>query len=111
MSIRERIAEIGVAMLKGDPSPAQVRDHEVTLAGLLSATNKALTGAELAYKRKLAEIRGTVKTAAEARMLAEATDQYADLIEAKAAKDSVMEMLRTCRSHQRSLSEEMRMTR
>ena len=109
--IRERVQAIGVQMLAGDASPSEIRNYEVQLSGLLAATNKALTGAELAYKRKLASTRALVKTAAEARMQAEAGDEYADLVDAKATKDSVMELLRTCRSHQRSLSDEMRMQR
>ena len=111
MSIRDRVQQIGVLMLAGDPAPSEIRNYEVQLAGLLAATNKALTGAQLAYNRKLAETRAMVKTAAEAKMQAEAGDEYADLVEAKATKDSVMELLRTCRSAQRSLSDEMRMTR
>lgn len=111
MTIRDRIQQIGVEMLSGDPSPADVRDHEITLAGLLAATNKALTGAELAYRRKLAALRGECKSAADARLQAEATPEYGDLLEAKGARDSCMEMLRTCRSYSRSKSDEMRLER
>lgn len=111
LTIRDRIHDIGVSMLTGDPSPADVRDHEITLAGLLAATNKALTGAELAYRRKLAALRADSKSAADAKLHAEATPEYGDLLEAKGARDSCMEMLRTCRSFSRSKSEEMRLER
>jgi hypothetical protein len=111
MTIRDRIQQIGVQMLAGDPSPAEVRDHEIQLAGLLAATNKALISAELAYKRHLAHVRVECKSAADAKLQAEGSDQYADLLEAKSARDSVMEMLRTCRSYGRSKSEEMRLER
>ena len=111
MSIRDRVAAIGVQMLAGDPAPSEIRNYEVQLAGLLTAVNKALTGSQLAYNRKLATVRGESKTAADAKLQAEATQEYSDLLEAKSAKDSVMELLRTCRSAGRSLSDEMRMQR
>ena len=98
MTIRDRIQQIGVEMLSGDPSPAQVREYEIQLAGLLAATNKALTGAELAYKRHLAHVRVACKSAADAKLHAEGSDQYADLLEAKGARDSCMEMLRDRKS-------------
>ena len=111
MSIRERIQSIGEAMLTGDPSPQEVRGFEITLAGLLTATNKALTGATLAYNKKLAALRGECKSAADAKLQAEATEEFSDLLEAKGAKDSVHQLLVTCRSYTRSLSDEMRMQR
>jgi hypothetical protein len=111
MTIRDRVAAIGSAMLEGDPSPAEIRGYEITLAGLLAATNKALTGAQLAYNRKLAALRADSTSAADAKLQGEATEEYAHLLETKSAKDSVMELLRTCRSAGRSLSDEMRLQR
>jgi hypothetical protein len=111
MTIRDRVAAIGSAMLEGDPSPAEIRGYEITLAGLLAATNKALTGAQLAYNRKLAALRADSTSAADAKLQGEATEEYAHLLETKGAKDSVMELLRTCRSAGRSLSDEMRLQR
>ena len=111
VSIRERVQAIGTAMISDDPAPALLRKHEVMLSGLLSHINKAVTGAEIAYKKKLAELRGQCKTAAEAKMQAEATQEFADWLEAEATKDSAMEMLRTFRSTLKSVSDEMRMQR
>jgi hypothetical protein len=111
MTIRDRVAAIGSAMLEGDPSPAEIRGYEITLAGLLAATNKAMTGAQLAYNRKLAALRADSTSAADAKLQGEATEEYAHLLETKGAKDSVMELLRTCRSAGRSLSDEMRLQR
>lgn len=110
-SIRARVQAIGSAMLDGDPSPQDARRHEVMLSGLLSHINRAVTNSEVFYKRKLAELRGQCKTAAEARMQAEATQEFADLLEAKTTRDSALEMLRTLRSFGRSLSDEMRLSR
>lgn len=109
MSIRERVQAIGTEMLAGDPTPADARRHEVMLSGLLAHINKAVTGSEIAYKRHLAQWRSQCKTAAEATMQAETSQEYADWAEAKATRDSAMEMLRTLRSFGRSLSDEMRL--
>ena len=102
---------IGVEMLSGDPSPADARRNEIMLSGLLAHINKAMTGAEVAYKRQLAECRRGCETAAEAKMQAEASPAYAEFVEAKATRDSAVEMLRTLRSFTRSLGEEMRLQR
>jgi hypothetical protein len=110
-SIRERVHEIGTAMVSGDPSPAEARQHEVALSGLLSHINRAVIGAELAYKKKLAELAMTSKSAASARMHAEATPEFAEWLEAKVTRESALEMLRTLRSFGRSLSDEMRLQR
>jgi hypothetical protein len=111
MSLRDRIAVIGTAMLSGDPSPAQVREHEITLAGLLAAVNKAEVGAEIAFKRKLADLRAESASNADAKLYAEASVEYQDWRETISAQKSVMEMLRTCRSFGRGLSDEMRLQR
>ncbi len=111
MTIRDRVQEIGTVMLSSEPSPAVARRNEVMLSGLLAHINRAVTGSEIAYKRKLNELRGECKTAAEAKMKAEATEEFGDWLEAEATKDSAMEMLRTLRSYGRSLSDEMRLQR
>lgn len=108
MSIRERIDAIAKEML-ADPTPAQVREFEIELAALLWGVNKEVTRCELAFKRDILEAES--KTAAGKRQIAEGNTSYAELLEAEAAQKSVMEMLRTCRSHGRSLSEEMRLQR
>jgi len=111
VTIRDRVQEIGTVMLTGDPSPATARHNEVMLSGLLAHINRAVTYSEINYKRKLNDIRGECKTAAEAKMKAEATGEFADWLEAESTKDSAMEMLRTLRSYGRSLSDEMRLQR
>ena len=111
MSIRERVQQIGSEMLSGDPSPADARRHEVMLAGLLSHINKAVSGAEIAYKRKFAALRAECASAADAKIQAEASDEYAELAEAKQTYDSAKQMLVTLRSTGRSLSDEMRLQR
>lgn len=107
MTIRDRIQQIG-GFMQGDPPPHEIRAYEVALAGLLAATNRALTGAHLAFNRKFAEMRSAHDSHADAKTYAEATEEFADYLEAKSAKESCVEMLRTCRSVGRSQAEELR---
>jgi len=111
MSMAEQIESIAHAMQNGDPTPAEIRGFEVTLAGLLWQANKAATKAEIDFRVAKLGASTHTKSAAAAQIVAEAGPSFAALLEAKSLQDSVMEMLRTCRSHGRSLSEEMRLQR
>lgn len=108
-TVRDQIASIASAMQGGDPSPAEIRGYEVTLAGLVWLCNREAGSAEVAFKQAI--YHSTATTAAARKQEAEASETYARLMEAKAVQESAMEMLRTCRSNSRSLSEEMRMQR
>ena len=109
MSIRERIKAIAAQMLGGKSDPSALREFEVALAGLLWSINDELRASELAFR--LVILDADAKTAAGKRQIAEASPEYARLLEAKATHESAMEMLRTCRSSVRSVSEEMRLQR
>jgi len=110
-SISDRIQAIATAMESGDPSPAEIRAFEVTLAGLLWQANKAATKAEIDFRVAKLGASTHTKSAAAAQIVAEAGPSFAVLLEAKSVQDTCMEMLRTCRSSARSISEEMRLSR
>ena len=110
-SIQEQIESIATAMHSGDPTPAEIRGYEVTLAGLLWRVNREVTQAELEFRVATLGASTHTKSAAAARMVAEAGPTYGRLLAAKSAHESLMEMLRTCRSSARSISEEMRLQR
>ncbi len=110
-SLSEQIGMIADAMRTGDPSPAEIRGFEVTLAGLLWSANKAATKAEMEFRVATLGASTHTKSAAQARIVAEAGPAGAGLLEAKCCQETVMELLRTCRSSSRSLSEEMRLQR
>ncbi len=109
--LQDQIATIANAMQSGDPTPAEIRGFEVTLAGLLWKANKAATKAEIEFRVATLGASTHTKSAAAARIVAEAGPSFAALLEANTARDSAMEMLRTCRSSLRSLSDEMRLQR
>ena len=111
MTIRERIEAIAHAMQSEDPTPAEIRGFEVTLAGLLWQANKAVTKAEIDFRVAKLGASTVTKSSAAAKIVAEAGPSFAALLEAQMVQGSVMEMLRTCRSSSRSISEEMRLQR
>jgi hypothetical protein len=106
-----RIASIAEAMHSGDPTPAEIRGFEVTLAGLLWTANKAVTKAEIEFRVAKLGASTHTKSAAQAQIVAEAGPTFAALLDAKCKQDTCMELLRTCRSSARSISEEMRLQR
>jgi hypothetical protein len=109
VTIRDRIKSIATQMLSSKPTPAALREFEVSLAGLLWSINDEVCAAELEFRK--AVLVANSKTAAGKKQIAEAGPEFARLIEARATHESCMEMLRTCRSNVRSVSEEMRLQR
>jgi hypothetical protein len=108
-SLEDRIGSIATAMESGDPSPAEIRGYEITLAGLLWQANKAATKAEIDFRVAKLGASTVTKSAAAAQIVAEAGPSFKALLEAKTVQDTCMEMLRTCRSSSRSITEEMRL--
>lgn len=106
--IRDRIDAIAVAM-RQDPAPAEIRGYEVELAGLLWRVAKEATLAEIAYRRAVNLAEGDSAKARE--QLAKGSESYARLLEAKSVQESCRQMLMTCRSALRSVSDEMRLQR
>jgi hypothetical protein len=107
----ERLQSIQQAMAEGEPTPGEVRGFEMTVCGLLRLLAKESVLAEVDYKRVVAANRAVAKSMAEAKVLAEAQPAYQRLREAQMNHDMGLEVLRTCRSHGRSLGEEMRLQR
>lgn len=108
LSIRDQIEEIAVAM-RSDPPPSEIRGYEVTLAGLLWRVNRETAEAEIAFRRAISEAEGP--SVAARRQIAEGGETFARLLEAKAVRECCFEMLRTCRSALKSVSDEMRLSR
>jgi hypothetical protein len=101
--------ELIAASMANDPSPAEVRAFEVALAGLIWKANAELARADIALKKAIQE--APEKSAAAKKQFAEAGPAYERWKEAEAIQVSCQQMLITCRSNVRSLSEEMRLTR
>lgn len=105
------IFDIQTAMAKGDPTPSEVRQYEMQLCGLLGSFARELTTAEIAFKKVIAASRIGAASMAEAKAIAETMPAYAEYLTARSNYESCKQCLVTCRSHGRSLSEEMRLSR
>lgn len=110
MTIRERIAQIAAELAPGDALPALVRTSEMQLSALLPNIGQARRSAEMAYRRTLADMRRQHEKANRAQIEAEATDEYARLLDAKGVEHEVEQLIITCRGHLRSLDTEMRLS-
>lgn len=111
MTLSDQLSAIASAMQNGDPTPQEIRGFEVTLAGMVWEANKAMAQAEIDFRMAKLAASGVTKSAAQAQIVAEAGPYGAALVNAEMVQRTVMELLRTCRSNQRSITEEMRMSR
>lgn len=111
MTIREHISEIARELAHGDVLPSVVRTSEMALSALLPNVGKERRAAEMTFNRKKAELRREYKTASATKIEAEATDEYAWLLETKGIEHEVEQLIITCRGYLRSLDSEMRLQR
>lgn len=109
LSIRERVQRISAEMFGQTPTPHELSEYEVALAGLISPLGEAVCHAEIAFRQAVLSAEGT--SAAGKRQIAEAGPEYARLLHAKADLNAADQMLKTCRSAIRLKTEELRMTR
>jgi hypothetical protein len=109
MSIRDRVRDIAAEMIARKPTPLQLSEFEVALAGLLSHINDEACSAEIAFRSAVLD--ADAKTAAGKDQIAKAGPTYKRLLEAQATQKSCDQMLKTCRSAIRLRTEELRMTR
>ncbi len=110
-TVRERVKAIAHEMLSGGVTPDQMREFRSELSGLMWTANDARTAREIAFKKRLAEMRATTKSAVDARLQAENGPEYADWQEAVNVCEAVLEMMRTCRDNLKSLDTEMGLSR
>jgi hypothetical protein len=108
IGITDKVEYIAAAMIN-EPAPADIRGFEVELAGLIWQANKELARADIALKKAIHE--APEKSAAAKKQYAEAGPAYERWKQSEAIQLSVHQMLMTCRSNIRSISEEMRLAR
>lgn len=110
-SVRDLVAGFEREARNPDIPPARVNAIHVALSSLLGPINAAVRSAQLDYNRVLLALRAHTKSAADARMQADVSEEFTRLEEAKGTRDSVMEMIRSLRKASDSLREEMKMQR
>ena len=110
-SIRPLVKAIEAELRDPDIPLSRIAAHSMSLSSLLSSITAHVRGCEMAYKRVLVAKRAECKSAADAAMQAEVTDEYEAWQESKDMHASVMELIRTLRKALDALREEARMKR
>lgn len=110
-SVRELVRAIETELRDPDLPIGRVADHAMSLTSLLSSINGQARASEIAYKRVLVAKRAETKSAKDAELQAEVTQEYADWMAAKDMKEAVVELIRTLRKALETLREEARLAR
>lgn len=111
MTIRERIRAIQREMRDGALSPDMAREHLMTLTALIGNVCDELREADHDYKVVLLAAFEKERKANRAQMVAETSDEYVRLREARDTEKLVDQMIVSCRTYLRSLDTEMRLAR
>jgi hypothetical protein len=109
-TIRDRIRIIERAMLQGGLHPAQAREFLSVATALLGSCNREVTEADLAFNDVLASHKAKEKSAASARIVAEATIEYRRKRYAEDEQANCEEIIKTLKVVVRSLDSEMHLT-
>jgi hypothetical protein len=111
MTSVERLAQIQADLLQPDAGPQIARRHLVTLTAMWGDFRAEATRTDLAFKQVLGAARAVHRTAADARMAAEASPEYGQARKAKDDEAFCLELIRSCKAAMRSIDEEMRLSR
>lgn len=79
--------------------PQEIAQESIELSALFASVNRELIGREMAYNRVRKSLVQEYGTAAKAKIFAEATKEYEELLEAKAYSLSVQELIRTTKKY------------
>lgn len=111
MSSAERLAGIQADLLQPDVSPQVARKHLIYLTVMWGDVKAAAVESDIAYRRARPKFREAHKSAADATIYAEASDEYGVMRRAIAQSEYYEELIRTCKAAMKSIDEEMRMQR
>jgi hypothetical protein len=111
MTVREQIFAVAHDLRDNQVPPSTVREHLMTLTGLLSNVMAECRSADMEFNSLLLECYRTEETANRAKLTADASPQYARKREAKDTHTLCVEMMRACKAILRSLDTEVQLAR
>jgi len=91
--------------------PHKASEELVSLSSLLASLNAYIVERKYWYNAKRQEIRRTEKSAADAKIFAEATTEWKEWQEAEAQKDALKQLIASIKYYLRTAEEEMRESR
>lgn len=110
-SITSLISDHSKRLLNADNlSPGEAAQRRIELVALLGRINVEVAQAEVMYKRYKLQSRKESKSAVDAKILAESSDEYQVWTEKKAWQDTCKELIRSLRDFARTMEEELRLT-
>lgn len=107
MSVRDLINQRQIECRSGDLMPARAGEVMVELSSLLGNINNEILEREIAYNKKLLECLDKEKTANKAKIIAETSDEYRLMREAKNAEKVALEIIRSLKYYLRVKEDEM----
>lgn len=107
-TIRGLVIKIEQEVRGGNLTPIRVAELIAMLSSLIGNCNEAIRKREMDYKRFLRACYDRETKANRAKIVAETSQEYEELQEAKDTKESVIEMMSSLKYLQRAVSDEMK---
>lgn len=95
MNTKELIEKIQLEVIETDLSPLRAGELLAQLSSLLGNVTEALATVEMAYNIKMAEILKENPVVAKARIIAQTTKEYENLLRIGGYERTVLEMIRS----------------
>ena len=89
-------------------SPQEIAQESIELSSLWASINKEFVDRKMAYNIKLKELLIEHETAPKAKIYAESTDEFREVLEVEAYSKSVQELIRTTKKATALAEQEMR---
>lgn len=111
MTVRERLHQIEMELLTGDPPPIRLRQMLMALTSLHGFCLQERRRADKAYREVYAGLLATEGKANRAKILAQSTKEFDDVEEADMQCKRALTLIQSMKATLQSLSEEMRLAR
>ena len=93
----KQLVDVKIAKLRevDSLSPQEIAQESIELSSLWASINKEFVDRKMAYNIKLKELLIEHETAPKAKIYAESTDEFREVLEVEAYSKSVQELIRT----------------
>lgn len=94
-TIRDRITNYQNEILKGNLMPPRAAEMLTELSALIGNLNDRITETDMAYNQKLLECYNTQETVNRAKIIANTSQEYKDMRDARNTKELAIEIIRS----------------
>ena len=109
LSIRDMVDEKVAKLRSVDSlSPQEIAQESIELSSLYASINKEFVDRKMVYNEVRKNLMIEHGTASKAKIFAEATPEYKELLETEAYSESVLELIRACKKHSALMEKELR---